>query len=539
MIRQPLRGGHGRRRGLLLMVCLFLLLASGRMDSGDANAELAGSMNLVGTGSLGTNTPYADKLIQSLFVHAPNGRYYEAHDPGNALLMTPAAFGGMISSVGLSHVMGAENSSSDAQVRMLTAKTLAALIETAFSAVSCFYLFLLFGLFYKPRTALTLTGLFVFASLYTAYFRSAWDVLPACNSVIVLLYYSARLVLAPRVRASEAFPVALWFGIACMFRFSLAPFLAIGVVILLWGIRKRTSASAILVGVCTAIAMLIPTLIFNAIRFGSPLRSASTLPQFQDQISLTGSIREGMFGLLLSPNRGLFVFSPLLLLLVLLPWYWKLMPAGVKALLEAYLPSTVLYYLMISKLHNWGAAGWGPRYLIPVLPILFLGAGPIAHRLWLESRIQRFLLVSLCVIAFLLSLPTLLVNHSNASLQYPDAFDRTAPYPIQQIAVWKNLLAGFQGQTVQARPNLGTDEMSRLAIVFPDLLIMRAYKVLAGRSKLGAQVLLLIYLSLLGCTAYLVWFSLAGVHSLGPLQDDANDDAVRRKQLPSNVSALM
>ena len=103
--------------------------------------------------------------------------------------------------------------------------------------------------------------------------------------------------------------------------------------------------------------------------------------------------------------------------------------------------------------------------------------------------------------------------------------------------MWKNLLAGFQGQTVQARPNLGTDEMSRLAIVFPDLLIVRAYKILAGRSKLGAQVLLVIYLSLLGCAVYLVWSCLAGFHSLDPLQDDANDHMVQREQLPSNVSA--
>src|SRR5258708_4605643 len=71
---------HGRWGILVLFVGLFLLLASGRMDSGDANAELAGSINLVETGGLGTSTPYSDELIQSLFVQAPDGRYYEAHE---------------------------------------------------------------------------------------------------------------------------------------------------------------------------------------------------------------------------------------------------------------------------------------------------------------------------------------------------------------------------------------------------------------------------------------------------------------------------
>lgn len=512
---------HGKWRVLPLLLCLFLLLASGRMDSGDANAELAGSMNLVETGSLGTSTPYSDELIQSLFVHAPNGRYYEAHDIGNSLLLTPAAFGGEVSSAWASRAMKSTSLNSGDRLMTLIAKTLASLIETAFSAVACFYLFLLFGLFYKARPALILTLLFAFATFYTAYFRTAWNVLPACNSVIILLYYSARLVLAPAPRKLETVTVALWFGIVCMFRFSLAPFLGLGLLIMLWGVRKKVSRNSVLAAILTAVAMFVPTLIFNAIRTGSPLRSASTLPQFQYQTSLSGSLVKGMFGLLLSPNRGLFVFSPILLLVVLLPWYWKSIPAGIKSLLSAYLPSVFLYYLMIAKLLNWGAAGWGPRYLLPVLPVLFLGAGAIAHELRFHSRARRLLLVSLCFIALLLSIPTLLVNYSNAVLQYPDGFSGTTPYPIQQIAAWKNLLAGLHGQTVQARPGSGTDDVSRLSIVFPDLIVTRAYQGLAGRSKAAAELLLLLYFIALGCTAYLLWSSVSEFPKKTLLREEA------------------
>ena len=490
---------QGKSRVLFLLLCLFVLLSSGRMDSGDANAELAGSMNLVETGSPGTVRPYSDPLIQSLFVRAPNGRYYEAHDIGNSLLLTPAALAG--------RTLGPRSVSGEARVTVLITKTLASLTETALSAVGCFYLFLLFSLFYKVRPALILTALFIFATLYTAYFRTAWDVLPACNSVIILLYYSAKLMLAPVIRVRQAVLVAFWFGLTCLFRFSLAPFLGLGLAIMLWGIRKRVSRNAALAAVSIAAAMFVPTLIFNAVRTGSPLRAANTLPQFRDQTSLSGSLVKGMFGLLLSPNRGLFVYSPILLLLLLLPWFWKLMPAIVKSLLKAYLLPVFLYYLLIAKMLNWGAAGWGPRYLLPVLPILFLGAGAIAYELWFQSRARRLLLVALCSIGLVLSTPTLLLDYSNAVLQYPDPFSMTTPYPVEHIAVWKNLLTTLHGETPQVRPNVGTAEESKLLMVFPDLLVMRIYAVLSERSKTLAEILLLLYLGAVAIVTYLLLFT--------------------------------
>ena len=505
---------HGKWRILFLFLCLFLLLASGRLDSGDANAELAGSVNLVQTGSLGTATPYSDEFIQSLFVHAPNGRYYEAHDIGNSLLLTPAAVGGSVASARLSRAASSTKLDSQSRLRTLISKTLASLIETATSAVACFYLFLLFGLFYKARPAFIMTAVFIFATFYTAYFRTGWDVLPACNAVIVLLYYSAKLILAPVIRVSDSVSVALMFGIVCIFRFSLAPFLGLGLLIMLWGVRKRIRRSAVVAAISTAVVMFIPTLIFNSIRTGSPLKSASTAPQFHYQTGLTGNLAKGMFGLLLSPNRGLFIYSPILLLLVLLPWYWKSMPTGLKSLLKAYLPPVFFYYLMIAKMLNWGAAGWGPRYLLPVLPILFLGTAAVAYQLWIESQAQRLLVVSLCSIALLLSLPTLLVDYSNATLQYPDAFSLTTPYPVQHIAVWKNLLAGLRGRPVQARANVGTDEESKLLMAFPDLLVTRAHQVLAGRSTVAARILVGLYVGALGCIAYLLWISVSRAEEL-------------------------
>jgi hypothetical protein len=489
---------------LALFLCLFLLLSSGRMDSGDANAELAASINLVHTGSLGTDTPYADPLVQSLFVQAPNGRFYEAHEIGNSLLLTPAALGGEIASPLIARRLDLSLDSAS-RIATLIAKTLGSLLETALSAVACFYLFLLFGLFYRPRTALVLTALFAFATFYAAYFRTGWDVLPACNAVIVLLYYSAKFVLAPAVRIREAVPVAFWFGITCMFRFSLAPFLGLALLILLWEARSRVTRGAVIAAASVAIALFIPTLVFNAVRTGSAFRPANTLPQFAYQTGASGHTLAGMFGLLLSPNRGLFFFSPVLLLLLLLPLFWRSLPTAIKSLLTAFLPGVLLYYITIARLRNWGAAGWGPRYLLPVLPILFLGAAAVAYHLWSQSRAHRLLLVALCTIGFLLAVPTLLVDYSNAVLQYPDAFSGTTPYPIQHIAVWKNLNAELHGRPIQLRANVGSAEESRLLTAFPDLLVTRVHQVLERRSQPAAALLLLLYLTALAAAVLLLW----------------------------------
>jgi hypothetical protein len=509
------RGNRKRWQIPVLFVSIFLLLSSGRMDSGDANAELAGSINLVETGSLGTPTPYSDSLVQSLFVRAPNGHYYEAHEIGNSLLLAPAAFGGHVLAERASRALESTSVDTGAKLTTLIAKTLASLIETILSAVGCFYLFLLFRLFYKDRAALVLTALFIFGTFYAGYFRSAWDVLPACNAVIVLLYYSARLALTPTVRRFAAVPIATWFGVACMFRLSLAPFLGLGLLILFWEVRHKLSRGAVLAAAVTAVIFFVPTLEFNAIRTGSPLRPANTLQQFTHQTGLNGNLTQGMIGLLLSPNHGLFVYSPILLLLILLPWYWKALPPAAALLLKAYFPSVFLYYLMIARMSNWGAAGLGPRYLLPVLPILFLGVGAIGYRMWGQSRIQRFALASLCFVSLTLSIPMLLVNHSNSVLrQYPDALTGTTLYPIQHIAVWRDLLNGLRGRPLQTRSNVGTDEETKLLAVFPDMLIMRVHQIVKGHSKIAGETLLLLYLCALSSTIYLIWRSVRGSEEL-------------------------
>jgi len=84
------------------------------------------------------------------------------------------------------------------------------------------------------------------------------------------------------------------------------------------------------------------------------------------------NIPEGLAGVLVSPARGLFIFSPMLLIAgYLLVRYWQTIP--LRTLAKAALWSSALYVLLISSFSLWWAGiCFGPRYMAPLLPWFLL-----------------------------------------------------------------------------------------------------------------------------------------------------------------------
>ena len=64
-----------------------------------------------------------------------------------------------------------------------------------------------------------------------------------------------------------------------------------------------------------------------------------------------------LFGLLVSPNRGLLLFSPVFLLLLAVPVVWRRWPSSWATLLGAFGVGAMGYVLLVANLHNWGAFG--------------------------------------------------------------------------------------------------------------------------------------------------------------------------------------
>ena len=110
--------------------------------------------------------------------------------------------------------------------------------------------------------------------------------------------------------------------------------------------------------------------LYDCARFGSPLESGyARWEQFKTPIW------EGVGGFLFSPGKSVFVYAPLLLLLPF--WgraFWRR---------DRWLAGTLL---VVFALHLgiygawwvwWGAWAWGPRFLVPLMPlaVLFLAEG--------------------------------------------------------------------------------------------------------------------------------------------------------------------
>lgn len=81
----------------LVASCFFLLTCSGKMGSSDAYTQLQAAVLFVQTGSVSTNDP---TLFDHCSVPSPNGRYYQAHDPGNIILFLPATVIAVVSGGG-------------------------------------------------------------------------------------------------------------------------------------------------------------------------------------------------------------------------------------------------------------------------------------------------------------------------------------------------------------------------------------------------------------------------------------------------------
>ena len=142
-------------------------------------------------------------------------------------------------------------------------------------------------------------------------------------------------------------------------------------------------------------------LAFNAYRFGNPF-------DFGYSETFNGSVFAGLLGFAFSLDRSLFLFAPPLVAL-----FWSL-PAFIRRhgalawqILAVPLAALVLYGLWPVF---WGGPVWGPRYLLPALPITFMFLLPTAEQAVFRAGWQRVALLVLGVLGVLMQLRGVIWN---------------------------------------------------------------------------------------------------------------------------------
>jgi hypothetical protein len=114
--------------------------------------------------------------------------------------------------------------------------------------------------------------------------------------------------------------------------------------------------------------------LYNWARFGSPLTSGYHFAQGE---GFTNPFFLGVFGLTFSPYRGLFWYNPVLLLSI--PGW--LMFRRIHARWAWF--ALALIALQVVAFASWwswhGGVTWGPRFLLPALPLMVLFLAPLVE----------------------------------------------------------------------------------------------------------------------------------------------------------------
>ncbi len=112
----------------------------------------------------------------------------------------------------------------------------------------------------------------------------------------------------------------------------------------------------------------------NFVRFGSVLETGYGA----EASSFDAPLLEGLAGQLVSPGKGLLWFCPAVLLgLAGFRGLWRRSPWVAGTILSG----SVLLLLATSKYYQWHGGGcWGPRFLVPLLPLWLLPAAEVFSR---------------------------------------------------------------------------------------------------------------------------------------------------------------
>ncbi|HEV2845471.1 MAG TPA: hypothetical protein VG477_11540, partial [Thermoanaerobaculia bacterium] len=304
---------------------------------------------------------------------------------GHTISLYPVALPVLISPLYLPAV-GYLNSQGWTEARLdHTARVMEKLSASLLAALSASLLYRLLRRRAAAPTALLLTLAYAFGTTtWVISSQALWQ-----HGMAQLLVVGALLLLTGPCTAPRALAAGLLLGLIAANRPPDAILAAaLGAYGLFWAGRR---AALVVAAAALPVALVLLYNLGVAGHLGGGYGLMGTAGFFQyDLLSGAG-------GLLFSPTRGLFVFSPFLLFLVLA---WRHLPrdCGERGLTLALSAGVVLQILLYAKTDWRAGASFGPRYLTDLLPLLLWMLAPVAASLRGLGRMCFLLAVGVAVV---------------------------------------------------------------------------------------------------------------------------------------------
>ena len=374
---------------LLLLVCYgYFVPRSGRSDwAASARADLA--MAIADRGVLWIDDYHANTGDKAFY----QGHYYPVGSIGPSLLALPAylLIRPLLGLPAVERRLGDGDHARPRRERLaLTAMTLFAVsLPSALLGVVVYLFTCRFTRRESEAFVLALT--YGLATVAFPYSKALFQHQVSAFGAFVGFYLLWRVVREGATRRL-LWGVGALFGLAAVSEYPVAPFL---VLLVAWAALEMKDYPALHRIVWGALPLLALFAAYNWSIFGTPLPVGYRYHVEYQQVHAQGFMGiaaptwEALYGITISPYRGLFFLSPVLLLsLPGLLFMWRLPgERRTAALLAATIAGFFLYNA--SYVYWWGGTAIGPRYLVPVVPFMFLPLA-CAFTAWVERPLGRW-----------------------------------------------------------------------------------------------------------------------------------------------------
>lgn len=360
MRQQPRDAGWAL--AIFVAAAAFYLLTSGREPAwGDARGMWEVADRIVARQTISISTRWPEDIPPGR-----GGRYYGIAPLGPSLVHLPG--------VAIAQLIHRVDNRYDGPLRPLAVH----LAPSLLGALACVLFFLLLrDLGMGVRVASGSTVILALATTTWVYARMPYSEILQLTAFLGLFRAVLRVAglaadVAPRVLRREALWLGAWAGILLNAKYVFAAAILGGGAVIAWSLRHRRPELARIVAwaALTGGPLLALALAYNFARWGS-LTATGYEPYLDAYFG--GSVFDGVWGMLLSPNKSAFLYSPPLVLAVLA------MPAAIRAVPRlglALLAMVVPVVLIYATYRSWsGDYAWGPRFFVWAVPAVLV---PIA-----------------------------------------------------------------------------------------------------------------------------------------------------------------